>query len=208
MTDPNFVIPFRLFGDGAESSSSLASNIWDLELGFCSIAQKNYPTTSPQENKSSKSWLWFCLWWATQIEVRQPWTPEFCTMAQLMMRDVGWVVTCRQSLFSWTEGKQRKYSNIMCHSCGISHDPRISCMSGTYCNHYSRTRILETIAWSFEALSISAGPRFKFWPMEFSNKHIFFVFHTPMIVFFWSVNMEVCFLKPGHLKSHRCQNLK
>ena len=183
MTDPNFVIPFRLFGDGAESSSSLASNIWDLELGFCSIAQKNYPTTSPQENKSSKSWLWFCLWWATQIEVRQPWTPEFCTMAQLMMRDVGWVVTCRQSLFSWTEGKQRKYSNIMCHSCGISHDPRISCMSGTYCNHYSRTRILETIAWSFEALSISAGPRFKFWPMEFSNKHIFFVFHTPMIVF-------------------------
>lgn len=33
---------------------------------------------------------------------------------------------------------------------------RISCMSGTHCNDHARTRILETLAWSFNALSACA----------------------------------------------------
>ncbi|CAL1130239.1 unnamed protein product [Cladocopium goreaui] len=97
VTDPNFVIPFRLFGDGAESSRKQKFEILTLVLPVVSHA-----------NRSS------------------------ATMDTRIL---------------------------------------ISCMSGTYCNHYSRTRILETIAWSFEALSTGKYPRCDPWGRPFTAQY-------------------------------------
>lgn len=39
----------------------------------------------------------------------------------------------------------------------VSNHLRMSCMSGTYCNAYSREKILEVLTWSFTCLSISSA---------------------------------------------------
>eukprot|EP00434_Breviolum_minutum_P044970 symbB.v1.2.040227.t1/scaffold7085.1/size15199/2 len=47
----------------------------------------------------------------------------------------------------------------------------LSCMSGTYCNSSSRLRILETLRWSFDALSSGCFPKADPWGTEWSESY-------------------------------------
>ena len=73
--DPAWVIPLRLFGDGAESYSDLTKNqLQKTSFGF------GPKPSCPEESKNSRSYPWSCL--LSLVARVQPWTRESCGMAQ------------------------------------------------------------------------------------------------------------------------------
>ena len=67
---------------------------------------------------------------------------------------------------------------------------RLSCMSATYCNADSRRKILETVAWSFQALS----PFVYIWPSySWKLPHHFTKCIHIMVKFQFQISTSICF---------------
>ena len=104
VTNPELVIPLRLYGDGAESYSNLVSRnrlnfrsnpnptkhlhglvlqrLFNQSHSDKCVSHGSIPSRPwPEENKSSRFWPWCCLFCAKRTEVLQQWTRAFCAMA-------------------------------------------------------------------------------------------------------------------------------
>lgn len=88
VNDPEWVIPLRLFGDGAESYSDLIifqKNVYTYRNSSCQVG----PTTHwSEENKNLRFYPWSCLLSLTLPA--PPWTHESCGMAQTSLGVACW----------------------------------------------------------------------------------------------------------------------
>ena len=130
-------IPYRLYGDGAEAqriSSEVTS--YCFKIAFSDIHHWKLNVKGSRSSKCSQ-----CSF--PDARPRPPLTAELCTMAASAKRIAGnELFDVSVFLFPYLVGSSK---------CAL----RLSVMNATYAKHAARTKILEVLAWSCNALGPS-----------------------------------------------------